>query len=65
MGDKVLELRMEQCYGRLPPTEILFLHRKLGGLYLLLAKLQARLPVASMLRPYLQAPDTRDRALAG
>ena len=33
--------------------------------YLLLAKLQARLPVASMLRPYLLAPDTRDRALAG
>jgi predicted unusual protein kinase regulating ubiquinone biosynthesis (AarF/ABC1/UbiB family) len=50
MGEAVVEMRLKQGYSRLPPTEILFLHRKLGGLYLLLARLRARLPVARLTR---------------
>lgn len=50
MGEAVIEMRLQQGYSRLPPTEILFLHRKLGGLYLLLARLRASLPVARLTR---------------
>jgi predicted unusual protein kinase regulating ubiquinone biosynthesis (AarF/ABC1/UbiB family) len=57
MADAVVEMRLKQGYSRLPPTEILFLHRKLGGLYLLLARLRARLPIARLTREVI------DRAL--
>ena len=53
MRDAVMALRLEQRYARLPPTGILFLHRKLGGLYLLLSRLKARLPVGELLAPWL------------
>ncbi len=53
MSDIVLSLRLEQRYARLPPTGVLFLHRKLGGLYLLLSRLNARLPVGQILAPWL------------
>ncbi|MEQ6248689.1 AarF/ABC1/UbiB kinase family protein [Sulfitobacter sp. HNIBRBA3233] len=39
------------------PGEILFLQRKLGGMFLLGARLGVRLPVAAMLAPYLDARD--------
>jgi predicted unusual protein kinase regulating ubiquinone biosynthesis (AarF/ABC1/UbiB family) len=55
MSDKLIELRITQRYARLPPTEILFLHRKLGGLYLLMARLRATLPVRQLLEPYRTA----------
>jgi len=53
MMDKLMELRFEQRYTRLPPTDILFLHRKLGGLYLLLSHLGARLNVNKLVRDTL------------
>ena len=53
MRDVVMTLRLEQRYARLPPTGVLFLHRKLGGLYLLLSRLNARLPVGQLLAPWL------------
>jgi hypothetical protein len=40
-------------YARLPPVDILFLHRKLGGLYLLLSRLRAQLPVRALLETHL------------
>jgi predicted unusual protein kinase regulating ubiquinone biosynthesis (AarF/ABC1/UbiB family) len=50
MTDKLMKLRFEQRYTRLPPTDILFLHRKLGGLYLLLSHLGANLNVNQLVR---------------
>jgi hypothetical protein len=50
-----MALRDRQIYGRLPPPDMLYLHRRLGGLYLLLKRLGARVPVAKLLRPYLGA----------
>ena len=50
MKEQVLEMRAREGYTRLPPPPVLFLHRKLGGLYLLLSTLRARLPVAAMVR---------------
>ena len=46
--DKGLKLSVEQEYWHTPPTDALFLHRKLGGLYLLAAKLKARVDVRGL-----------------
>lgn len=48
MREIVVDLRMNQSAGRMPPPDVLFLHRKLGGLYFLLARLRARVPVRSL-----------------
>jgi predicted unusual protein kinase regulating ubiquinone biosynthesis (AarF/ABC1/UbiB family) len=53
MGEIVREMRLESRYSRIPPMDILFLHRKLGGLYLLLSRLNARLDIGELARPYL------------
>jgi hypothetical protein len=46
-------LRLRQRYWHLPPLDILFLHRKLGGTYLLCARLRARVEVAALVESYL------------
>lgn len=43
--DAGMVLGMDRDFWHTPPAEALFLHRKLGGLYLLAAKLKARLDV--------------------
>jgi predicted unusual protein kinase regulating ubiquinone biosynthesis (AarF/ABC1/UbiB family) len=53
MSRILIEMRLQGSYGRLPPPEILFLHRKLGGLYLLFAKLKSRLPVRQLVEKFL------------
>ena len=45
MSARVMELRRDRQFLMLPPPDVLFLHRKLGGLYLLLTRLQVTLPV--------------------
>lgn len=32
LSQQVISLRVEQGFGRLPPPDVLYLHRKLGGL---------------------------------
>jgi len=39
----------EQALRHLPPPELLFLQRKIAGLYLLAARLKAQIPVRSLL----------------
>lgn len=46
-------LSMQQNYWHTPPVAALFLHRKLAGLYLLAARLKARVNVRQLLEPYL------------
>ena len=53
MQEIVVDMRLRNHYGQLPPTHVLFLHRKLGGLYLLLARLSATIPVRKLIRSYL------------
>jgi predicted unusual protein kinase regulating ubiquinone biosynthesis (AarF/ABC1/UbiB family) len=48
------EIRLKGEHGRLPPPDILFLHRKLGGLYLLLARLKAQIGVREMVQKYVE-----------
>jgi hypothetical protein len=38
----------------MPPSDTMFLHRKLVGVYLLLARLGARVATGRILRPYLE-----------
>jgi predicted unusual protein kinase regulating ubiquinone biosynthesis (AarF/ABC1/UbiB family) len=53
MSDFLIDLRLNSRYTRLPPPDVLFLHRKLGGLYLLLSYLRARIPVRQILERIL------------
>ncbi len=48
MATPLVDMRLHNQHGRLPPPDLLFLHRKLGGLYLLLTRLRARVPVARL-----------------
>lgn len=53
LRDVGMELSTEKEYWHTPPADALFLHRKLGGLYLLAAKLRARVNVHAVFLPYL------------
>ncbi len=57
MRDRLVQMRLHDRFWRLPPTGVLFLHRKLGGLYMLLARLHARVAV----RDLVAALDTGQR----
>lgn len=50
--DEGMSLSMEKEYWHTPPADAIFLHRKLGGVYLLAAKLKAQVDVR---RLFLQA----------
>ncbi|MGV6817567.1 MAG: ABC1 kinase family protein [Thiotrichales bacterium] len=47
------DLRLSDKFNRFPPTDVLFLHRKLSGLYLLFSRLKATVPVSRIVKPYL------------
>ncbi|MDF3124627.1 AarF/ABC1/UbiB kinase family protein [Rheinheimera sp. 1928-s] len=46
-------LSLQQNYWHTPPIAAVFLHRKMAGLYLLAARLQANVNVRQLLNPYL------------
>ncbi|AHF00727.1 ubiquinol-cytochrome C reductase [Thiomicrospira aerophila AL3] len=50
--DQGMALSFEQNYWHSPPADALFFHRKLGGLYLLAAKLRARVDMHQVFAPY-------------
>ena len=52
-----LALGLDRDFWHIPPIEALFLHRKLGGLFLLAARLKARVNVRQIAMPYLR-PDS-------
>ena len=54
MSQLLYKLRVESRLWRMPPPEILFLHRKLGGMYMLCSKLQARVDVGKLVKQYVQ-----------
>lgn len=53
VADKAISLRLHQHYMHLPPTDLLFLHRKFAGTYLLCARLRAQVDVRSLVTPYI------------
>ncbi|MFH4601897.1 ABC1 kinase family protein [Vibrio diabolicus] len=46
-------LSMEQEYWHTPPADALFLHRKIGGMYLLAARIDAKVNIRQLVQPYL------------
>ena len=54
LSDKLLYLRNNHVFQRIPPADIIFLHRKLAGIFLLCARINARVDVRSMLLAHLQ-----------
>ena len=50
-----MALGLDRDFWHIPPIDTLFLHRKLGGLFLLAARLKARVDVRALARPYLHA----------
>jgi predicted unusual protein kinase regulating ubiquinone biosynthesis (AarF/ABC1/UbiB family) len=53
LSEHVMGMHTEQDFGRLPPVDMLYIHRKLGGLYLLLKRLNAKVPISELIAPYL------------
>ena len=53
MTERLVAMRLEGRNWRFPPTDILFLHRKLGGLYMLCQRLRARINVAAIVNVHL------------
>jgi predicted unusual protein kinase regulating ubiquinone biosynthesis (AarF/ABC1/UbiB family) len=47
---------------RMPPSETMFLHRKLVGMFLLLARLGARVPTGRIIRPFIEPARARESA---
>ncbi|OGB50154.1 MAG: ubiquinol-cytochrome C reductase [Burkholderiales bacterium RIFOXYC12_FULL_60_6] len=47
-----MALGLDRDFWHIPPIDTLFLHRKLGGLYLLAARLRARVNVQQLVREY-------------
>jgi hypothetical protein len=62
MAEEVRRLRLDQNVWRVPPPDILFLHRKLGGMYLICARLGARVDVGRLTEPRLEATSCRTGA---
>ncbi|NVD08426.1 AarF/ABC1/UbiB kinase family protein [Vibrio sp. JPW-9-11-11] len=50
-------LSMEQDYWHTPPADALFLHRKIGGMYLLAARIGAKVNIRQLVLPYLTMQD--------
>jgi predicted unusual protein kinase regulating ubiquinone biosynthesis (AarF/ABC1/UbiB family) len=53
--DAGMALSFDQGYWHTPPADAVFLHRKLGGLYLLAARLRAKVDVRAILEPHLRS----------
>ena len=49
-----LALGLDREFWHVPPADVLFLHRKLGGLYLLAARLKARVNVQTLAREFIR-----------
>ncbi|MGC9461108.1 AarF/ABC1/UbiB kinase family protein, partial [Vibrio genomosp. F10 str. 9ZD137] len=46
-------LSMEQDYWHTPPADAIFLHRKIAGMYLLAARIEAKVNIHQLVAPYV------------
>ncbi len=54
-----MALGLDRDFWHIPPIDALFLHRKLGGLFLLAARLKARVNVQQLALPHLRPDPSR------
>ena len=54
--DVGLRLGRDRTFWHTPPVDALFLHRKIGGLYLLAARLKARVDIRAIFLRYVVSP---------
>jgi predicted unusual protein kinase regulating ubiquinone biosynthesis (AarF/ABC1/UbiB family) len=54
MRELGMDLALGKGFWRPPPIDSLYLHRKLGGTYLLAARLRARVDLHALVMPYLE-----------
>jgi predicted unusual protein kinase regulating ubiquinone biosynthesis (AarF/ABC1/UbiB family) len=59
-----MELTVGKGFLRPPPPETIFLHRKLGGTYMLCARIGARVNVRAILQPFVADPSPRGHRAA-
>jgi hypothetical protein len=52
--DAGFDLVVRKGFMRAPPPETIFLHRKLGGTFLLCARIGARVDTHALVAPYLE-----------
>jgi predicted unusual protein kinase regulating ubiquinone biosynthesis (AarF/ABC1/UbiB family) len=53
LQEQGIALGLEKSYAHTPPIDAIFLHRKIGGLFLLAIKLKAKIDVRGLFAPYL------------
>lgn len=56
MNESAKALSADRSYAQVTPAEVVFLHRKIGGLYMLAVQLNAQVDFAELFRPYAE-PD--------
>ena len=56
LSETGMTLSMELDYWHTPPAEALFLHRKLGGLFMLASRLRAQLDLGALVADFLREP---------
>jgi hypothetical protein len=54
MRELGMDLALGKGFWRPPPIDSLYLHRKLGGTYLLAARLRARVDLRNLILPFLE-----------
>lgn len=64
LGDKLLYLRNNHEFQRIPPADVIFLHRKLAGMFLLCARINARVDVRATILDYLEQEEQEGHQLA-
>ena len=53
LRERGMALALDRSTWRVPPAEMIFVQRKLGGLYLLAARLRVRVDLRALVEPYL------------
>ena len=65
ISEKVYRIRSADTFQRIPPADVLFLHRKLAGIYLLLAKISAKVDVKSNIQSVMKNTVEQEPVLQG
>ena len=65
VSEKLYQIRSNETFQRMPPADVIFLHRKLAGIYLLCAKISARVDVKSSVEAAITNTVQPQPALAG